>query len=438
MTVVVGESERLYAAARRLVPTGTHSNSRLRAPHPLYFERAAGAYLIDVDGNRYLDCTMGNGAVLLGHAHPEVNAAVAEALGAGLTTGYETPAAVEAVELLASMIPEFGKARFANSGTEAAMHALRIARAATGRERAAKPEGGYHGWSDPVWVSCWGAPEAIGPAERPSSPPGSAGLSRHASETLVLPFNDVEATEQLLREHAADLAAVFVEPVLIDLGFIPATQAYLERLRSLTRELGIVLVFDELLTGFRLAPGGARETYGVTPDLTLYGKALANGFPLAAVEGSPELLDLTDPTAGGSVSFVGTFNGHAISVAAAAASLRLLRDGTAQARLAQLTERLQTGLARLGETHGVPVVPAAGAGHFQPYFTDAPVTDYRSAATSSPAAYAAFAGACARAGILVAEKPLLHSALSTAHDEDDVDRILTAAKEAFAEIAEGR
>jgi glutamate-1-semialdehyde 2,1-aminomutase len=421
----------------RVVPGGTHSNSRLRDPHPLYVERAEGPYLFDVDGNRYLDFTMGNGAVALGHAHPGVTAAVAEALAAGLTTGYETGSAIEAVELLAQIVPGFGKARFANTGTEAVMHALRIARAATGRDGIAKAEGAYHGWYDDVWVSTWGAPAAIGPADRPASPPGSPGLSAHAKETVVLPFNDLPATERILREHGAALAAVIVEPVLIDLGWIPARADYLAGLRALTAELGVLLVFDELLTGFRVAPGGARELYGVTPDLTLYGKALANGFPLAAVEGRPDLLDLTDPGSGGTVSYVGTFNGHAIALAAAVASLKVLRDGSAQARLQELTERLQEGMGGLGRRYGVDVVPAGGGGHFQPYFTAGPVVDYRSALASSPAHYGAFARALARHGILVAEKPLLHSALSLAHAEEHVDELLAAAEEAFAEIAGG-
>ncbi len=428
----------LHRAASLMVPGGTHSNSRLRDPHPLYFERAEGPYLVDVDGNRYLDFVMGNGAVVLGHAHPAVTAAVTDALAAGVTTGYETRTAIEAVELLASIVPDFGKARFANTGTEAVMHALRIARAATGRNRVAKAEGSYHGWYDDVWVSCWGAPAEIGPAERPTSPPGSRGLSMHARETLVLPFNDVEATEELLCEHGTELAAVILEPIMIDVGWIPARRDYLERLRALTAELGVLLIFDELLTGFRVAPGGARELYGVVPDLTLYGKALANGYPLAAVEGRSDLLDLTNPATGGTVSYVGTFNGHAIALAAAVASLTLLQDATAQARLQELTERLQAGMHQLGERYGVAVVAAGGGGHFQPYFTPGPVVDYRSALTSSPTHYRAFAHALARHHILVAEKPLLHSALSLAHTEDDVDALLVAAEEAFDEIAGGQ
>jgi len=438
VTGVASGSELVHADALRVVPGGTHSNSRLRAPHPLYLDRAEGAYVWDVDGTRYLDCTMGNAAVMLGHAHPGVSAAVAAAVESGLTTGFETRDSIEAALLLSRIVPRCGKVRFANSGTEAALHALHVARAATGRERVAKAEGAYHGWADPFWVSTWGAPDAIGDPARPASPPGSAGLSRHAAETLVLPFNDADACVRLLREHAGDLAAVFVEPVLIDLGWIPAERRFLETLREVTADLGIVLVFDELLTGFRLAPGGAREHYGVDADLTLYGKALANGYPIAALEGREELMALTDPTAGGGVGYVGTFNGHAVATAAARASLEALADGSAFETLRALTERLQTGLAELGERHGVDVVPAGGGGHFQPYFTRGPVVDYRSALTTNAEHYAAFVRACARRNVLVAEKALLHSALSAAHSEQDVDEVLAAADEAFAEIARTR
>lgn len=438
MTSLTSNAELIHERAARLVPAGTHSNSRLRDPRPLYLERAEGPYVWDVDGTRYLDCTMGNGAIMLGHAHPGVTEAVASAIASGLTTGYESRLALEAAELLAEIVPGFGRVRFANTGTEAAMHALHVARAATGKDGVAKTEGAYHGWHDPLWVSCWGAPEAIGPAHAPASPPGSGGLSRHAAETLVLPFNDAPATERLLRARAAELAVVLVEPVMIDLGWIPARRDYLETLRQLTAELGILLVFDELLTGFRLAPGGAREWYGIDPDLTLYGKALGNGYPVAALEGRAELLALTDPRSGGPVSYVGTFNGHTVAVAAAVGSLSALADGSAQRHLQRLIERLAHGLLVLGDRYGVAVVPAGGGGHFQPYFTAQPVEDYRSALTSSPAHYAAFARALARRNILVAEKPLLHSALSAAHTEEHVDEIVDAAEEAFAEIARER
>jgi len=434
VTATETRAGRLATTARQFVPGGTHSNSRLRDPAPFYAARGEGPYLYDVDGTRHVDFTMGNGAVVLGHAHPGVGRAVREAVDSGLTAGYETAASVEAAALMAEMIPGFGKVRFANTGTEAAMHALRIARAATGRDGVAKVEGAYHGWYDFLWVSCWPPADAMGTPERPASPPASPGLSGHAGETLVLPFNDSDATERLLRERAHDLAAVFVEPVLIDLGFVPARPEWLQTVREVTEDLGVVLVFDELLTGFRLARGGARERYGIAPDLTLYGKALGNGYPIAAVEGRAELLDLTDPGTGGPVGYVGTFNGHAIPLAAAVASLTALRDGSVVRRLEALTARLQEGLGRLGREYGVPVQPAAGGGHFQPYFTDVPVVDYRSATTTNAEHYLAFARAAARRNLIVAEKPLLHGALSAAHAEEHVDELLAAAEEAFAEI----
>lgn len=427
-------SQSLYERASRHVPGGVHSNTRFQAPHPVYFHRAEGAYLWDVEGDRYLDCTMGNASVMLGHACPDVDAAVADAVSRGLTTGVETEAAVTAVELLSGMIPDFGRVRFANTGTEALMHALRIARHHTGRERVAKAEGAYHGWFDPLWVSNWPAPDQVGPADRPAAPPSSAGLSRSAQGTVVLPFNDAAATERLLREHASDLAAVVVEPVLIDIGYIPATGEYLRLLRDLTAELGIVLIFDELLTGFRLAPGGARQVYGITPDLTTYGKAISNGYPLAAVEGRADLLAATDPSSGGPVGWVGTYHGHGSAVAAAAATLPLLADGSAQARLDRLGGLVRDGFAELSRAYGIPAVVAGAGGHFQPYFLSEPVTGYRTAMVSDAARYAILHRVAREHRILLPAKPLLHAALSTAHTEADVAVLLKAAEEAFAEM----
>src|SRR5579875_3754812 len=378
--------------ASELVPGGTHSNSRLRSPRPLYLARADGAYVEDLDGRRYLDCTMGNGAIALGHGHPEVQAAVRRCLDAGLTTGYESRSAVEAAALMARLIPDFGKVRFANTGTEAALHAIQIARAA----------------------------------------PGTAGLSRHAADTLVVPFNDIAQTERLLSENARRLAAVLVEPVMIDVGYVPADREYLAMLRTVTREHDIVLIFDELLTGFRVAPGGARELYGIVPDLTLYGKALSNGYPLAAVEGRGELLDLTLPAAGGPVSYVGTFNAHSVSVAAAAAALRVLAGEPVARRLGQLGDRLREQVSRLSRQTGIPVQCPAGGGHFQPYFTAEPVRDYRSAATTSTASYRALHRAAADRGILLADGALSHCAVSYAHTDADVDRIAGAFAAALA------
>jgi glutamate-1-semialdehyde 2,1-aminomutase len=421
----------LHRRAVRHVPGGVHSNTRYRAPHPFYAAHAEGAAIWDVDGNRHLDFTMGNGSVMLGHACREVDDAVCAAIRSGLTAGVETAAAVDAVEAMARIIPDFGQVRFANTGTEALMHALAIARHATGRQRIAKAEGAYHGWADPFWVSTWASADQLGPADRPAAPPGSAGLSG-ADDTLVIQFNDVPATEALLREHASSLAAVVLEPVLIDVGFVPATPAFLERVRALTEELGIVLIFDELLTGFRLAPGGAREYYGIQADLSTYGKALGNGYPIAAVEGSSDLLAATDPARNGMVGWVGTYNGHPTAVAAAAAALPLLADGTSQAHLHALTDRLREGFADLSDTHGVAAAVAGAGGHFQPYFVPGAVTDYRSALSSNAARYEILVRTAAAKNILLPPKPLLHASLSTAHTAEDVDELLVAADEAFA------
>ncbi|MCG5220089.1 aspartate aminotransferase family protein [Streptosporangium soli] len=425
-------STELFERAKRRVPGGVHSNSRLRAPHPVFAARAEGAHLWDVDGRRWLDCTMGNASVILGHAHPGVQEAVHAAVSSGVTTGSETAAAVEAVELLAEIVPGCGSVRFANTGTEAAMHALAIARHATGRPAVAKAESSYHGWSDPLWVSTWPPPAQWGPTGAPAAVPSSAGLAPDAADTLVLPFNDADGTEALLRRNADRLAAVFVEPVLIDIGYVPATPGYLRRLREVTAELGIVLVFDELLTGFRVAPGGARELYGVRADLTLFGKAIANGYPVAAVEGDPALIASTDPTAGGPVGWVGTYNGHAVAMAAVTASLTALRDGSVHGHLVQLTDRLREGFERRASAHGVPARLAGGGGHFQPYFTAEPVDDYRTATATDATRYAALLAETVERGILIVEKPLLHCALSAAHTEADVDLLLDAAEASFS------
>ena len=429
------QSERLYRRALEHVPAGVHSNSRIRTPYPLFVEKAEGQWLEDADGRRWLDFTMGNGSVILGHNHPAVQEAVRNSLALGVTAGYETVAAVEAVELLAEVLPELRAVRFANTGTEAVMHALALARAATGRPRVAKVEASYHGWADAVWVSTWPPMDRVGPAHAPVNVPGSAGLSGEAATTLVLPFNDVSATTQLFEQHGAELAAVIIEPVMIDIGFVPATRDFMQALRGLCNRFGVLLIFDELLTGFRIASGGAREVYSTTPDLTLYGKAIANGYPLAAVEGPRDLLDLSDPAKGGEVGWVGTYNGHATSMAAARASLAELRSGAVVERLQQLTDRLTAGVAAIANDTGLDVVVAGGGGHFQPYFAaDAPC-DYRSAAGSDLACYADLVHVCRTETVLIAEGALGHCALSIAHSESDIDRLLTCIHESMTRTA---
>jgi glutamate-1-semialdehyde 2,1-aminomutase len=422
-------SEQMWQDARSVIPKGAHSDSRWAEPHPLYIERAEGAFLYDVDGKRWLDCKMGNGAIILGHGAPEVNAAMLRALNRGLGAGDETDLSVEAALRMHQLLPGADLVRFANTGTEAAMHALMMARAKTGRERIAKPEGGYDGWYDFLWVSTWPSADTMGPADAPASPISSHGVSRHAAETLTVPFNNLPATERLLRANAADLAAFILEPTMIDIGYVPAEPAYLKGVREITRELGIVLVFDELLTGFRLPGNNAAGFYDVQPDLSIYGKAIGNGQIVAAVAGPAVFMVAPNPP-----PYVGTFNSHAIGMAAVCATLECLAGGKVYAKLEALTEQLRQGFQSLSRHYGVPVQLQGRGGHFNIYFNPEAVTDYRTAMASSAQRYVLLARQLAADGILIAGKYLLHNALSYAHTANDVENVLASADRAFRQM----
>jgi glutamate-1-semialdehyde 2,1-aminomutase len=425
----------MFERAVRSVPAGTHSNSRARSPHPLYFSRADGPFVWDLDGNRYTDLNMGNGAVMLGHKHPAVQQAVAASLASGLTTGLETEASIRAAELLLKMVPTAETVRFANTGTEAMLHVLQTARAVTGRQRIAKVEGAYHGWADAVYVSTWPNLDLAGPDDAPVPLPGTGGLRTSAvEETVIIPFNNAAAAERILRANGGELAAILVEPAMIDVGFIPAEPGYLETLRRLADETGALLVFDELLTGFRLARGGAQELYGVRPDLSTFGKALGNGYPVAAVAGLRQYMEASAPGPG-NAAFVGTFNGHAVCMAAAEASLTALADGSVTAELESRTRDLIAGFQSAAARLGVPAQMQGAGGHIHWYFTDQPVRSYRQAARGSKARYAAFAAALTDAGFLVSPNYLLHHAISLAHGPAEQDSLARAMEAGLAAAA---
>lgn len=426
----------LFNRAREVTPGGVHNNSRFRAPHPLYAVRASGAYVWDADGRRYLDCLMGHGAVILGHGDPGVAEAVRRVLDRGITCGLETDLAVEAAERFVRMFPTPVQVRFATTGTEAAMHALRIARAATGRNRIAKVEGSYHGWADGINVSTFPDPASAGPPSAPRPVPGTAGMAPGSvQDVLVLPFNQTGAAVAIIEERHADLAAVILEPVLIDAGFIPPVPGYLEALRAVTARYGILLIFDEILTGFRLARGGAQERFGVTPDLAITGKAVSNGFPLSAVYGRQEIMEVTAP---GRLAYNGTFNGHAISLAAACATLERLEDGILIDQLGRTTEELIGAFRRLAASLDVPVQMQGGGGHFHVYFAAAPVVDYRTAVATDAVRHRRFMEVLLNHGILVAIPVIQHHALSAAHGPETIAQFLDAAEAALRVAREVR
>ncbi len=423
-----------FARAIHTVPGGVHSNSRHRLPHPSYYESAEGCYLTDVDGRRVTDLVMGNGAVMLGYRDPDVTGALHEALERGLGAGVESPTSIRAAESVAPLLPSGMQVRFANTGTEAAMHLAHMARAATGRSSLAKVEGSYHGWYDPLNASFVPGRDVAGPEDEPTSVPGSGGDdARWAHDTLILPHNNADAAERLLRRHGDRIAAVFVEPILIDIGFVPCDRSYLERLRAVTAELGIMLVFDELLTGMRIEPGTVSRALGIRPDAVMLGKAIANGMPVAALAADPEWFQVAMP--GGKSAFVGTFNGHALSLAAVIATTAKLADGRIRSSLAQATEELKESFADAAREVGIPAHLQGGGGHFQWYFREAPVQRYRDLWECSVPSTQMFAEAMTALGYAVAPGVPAHQAISASHLGETVDRLAAAWKPALERVA---
>lgn len=427
-------SAALFERARPIIPAGTHSNSRAATPHPRYFARARGDRVWDVDGNEWTDFVMGNAAVILGHGDERISEAVSRALTDGLGAGVESELSIVAAERFLALVRTADQVRFTNTGTEAAMHAVHLARAITGRPGIAKVEGAYHGWWDEVFVSTWPDLSRAGPASAPTALPGGAGLRDDSVRgATVIPFNDLEAARRILGESRERVAALLVEPVMIDVGFIPPENGYLAGLRAITDELGILLVFDELLTGFRLGNGGAQGKYGVTPDLSLWSKGLANGFPVAALAGRRDVMERTAPGPG-NAPFVGTFNGFRPGLAACVATLEVLADGRVADELERRSRSLAEAFDAAAREAGVPVRLHAGGGHFQPYFTDRPVRDYRSAATTDAGAYATWHRELGAAGLLTTSGALLHGAFSAAHTDDSLSRFLEASRAALGRI----
>ncbi|HUK50481.1 MAG TPA: aminotransferase class III-fold pyridoxal phosphate-dependent enzyme [Terriglobales bacterium] len=405
-------------------------------PYPLYFSRADGPCVWDVDGNRYIDLGMGNGAIMLGHNNSFVREAVTSALAGGITAGLETETSIRAAELFLRLVPAAERVRFVNTGTEAMLHVLHMARTRTGRQAIAKVEGAYHGWFDSVYVSTWPTLADAGTDDQPLALPGTTGLLKNATtDAIILPYNNSRAAERLLRPKAKDLAAIVVEPTLIDVGFIPAEREYLLTLRRLADETGAVLVFDELLTGFRLARGGAQECYGMQADLAIFGKALGNGFPVAAVAGKQEYMDVSAPGPG-KAAFVGTFNGHAVTLAAVEASLTQLSDGRVTTHLQEQTEILVKEFRVLSQKYGINAQMQGGGGHIHWYFASEPVRNYRDAARSNRTRYSAFISVLADEGFLVSNNYLLHHAFSYAHGSSEMTHLISAMDKGLAAAAQ--
>jgi len=409
---------------------GVHSNYRYREPHPIYFSHAKGAYVWDIDGNKYVDCNCNMGTCILGHAHPKVIRAVRRQLESGLTNGLESQLSIRVAERLHDMIPCAEIVKFCNTGTEAVMHAVQIARSCSGKDRIAKLEGGYDGTYDDVFVSTHPTLEDAGPADNPANVPSTSGLGECSKKTVIVPFNNIEDTTRIIREHRDELAAIIMEPVMFNAGCVLPDLEYLKAMRELTNDLDIILIFDEIITGFRMAPGGAQEYYGIVPDMSTLAKAIANGFPLAAVVGKREIMNVTDPKTGKS-TFNGTYNGHQISLAAADATLAELKTGRIQRQLHDASDWLGKHFEETASKVGASAVMQGIAGKFQVYFVNEKPHDYRAAMSADSEKYAAYYKSMLEAGILINRPTTSHQGLTSAHTRNDLDAIITGMKKAL-------
>jgi glutamate-1-semialdehyde 2,1-aminomutase len=389
---------------------------------PIFIERASGAEITDVDGNIYVDYVCSWGPLILGHAHPAVLEAVSEAAERGTTFGAATAGEVELAELVSHRLPSVDMLRMTSSGTEASMSAIRLARAATGRERLLKFAGAYHGHVDGLLAEAGSGLATQGIPASPGVPEGAA------AQTVVVPFNDEQAVRTAVAEH--ELAAILVEPFAANMGLVAPATGFLELLRDLADQSGALLVFDEVITGFRVASGGAQDFTGVLPDLTMMGKVLGGGLPAAAYGGPADLMRRIAPA--GDVYQAGTLSGNPLAVAAGLTTLRHL-DDAAYARLTATTEALATGLAEAAGERPVQVAWAPGL--LTVFFSETPVRDYAGAAACDLEAFGAWCRALLARGVYPPPSQFEAWFPSLAHTSEHVTRTLEAAAAAFAEIA---
>ena len=419
-------SKALFVRSQQYIPGGV--NSPVRAfrsvgGHPLFIKRAQGATVTDVDGNTYLDYVASWGPMILGHAHPSVVRAIQRAAGDGTSYGAPTQQELTLARMICEAFPSIEKVRLVSSGTEAVMSAIRVARGFTKREAILKFEGCYHGHADHLLVKAGSGAATLGLPDSPGVPKAAA------SQTLTVPYNDIESVKSLVRKHWRNLACLIVEPIAGNMGVVLPQRGFLQQLRTLTRQHGILLIFDEVISGFRVAYGGAQTLYGIDPDLTCLGKIIGGGLPVGAYGGSNEIMEMVAPA--GPVYQAGTLSGNPLAVTAGIETLKRLHASGVYEKLERRGNQLAQGLAQAARQANVPFYQTRVGSLLGGFFTEGPVVDYLSAKKADTGRYAKFFHGMLKRGSYFAPSQFEAAFVSTAHTKADVDRTVKAAHDAF-------